>query len=376
MLNTYLGRHRDDMVQMLEHLVMMESFSPEKAKVDLVGQYLKNCFLQLGTHAETLPLESHGDMVKISFGSGKRQVLVLGHMDTVWPIGETLKRPFCIKDGRAYGPGVNDMKGGLVQGFWALKALIQARWRPHGRVVFLLNGDEETGSWGSRDVILKEAAKSEAVLVLEPATPSGSLKTERKGTMRLNLTVQGQPAHAGNVFNEGVSAIEEIAHHILFLQSLSDPKTQLSVNVNHVNGGGLCASVPDHASAQVDVRYWTRNDQKAFKARVETISPVLEGAGINFAIEELRPSMTRNPKNRLLYEMARGLALEMGFELNAGAVNGGSDGCFTSAAGIATLDGLGSVGGVGHSLDEHVVIDQMVPRAVLFAMMLQKLLKC
>ena len=227
----HLMKQQEAMIAMLRDMVEMETPSGDRQALHRLAKYMEGRFSQIGADCE-FPRPSAGDHLRASWGSGDEQVLVLCHLDTVWPVGELARRPFRVEDGRAYGPGVYDMKGGIVQAFFALKALIELDIRPGRKIVFLCNTDEESGSMSSRELIEREARRSRFVIVPEPASgPAGAIKLTRKGWGFYHLTVTGRSAHAGNNHEKGISAIAELAHQILKLQALTDYSTGATVNV-------------------------------------------------------------------------------------------------------------------------------------------------
>lgn len=292
-------------------------------------------------------------------------------MDTVWPIGEIERRPFKIEDGKAYGPGIFDMKGGLVQAFFALKAIREMQVKLPYKVVFLCNSDEETGSAYSRTHIEAEAQKSEYVLVPEPAAgPDGAVKATRKGWGMYDMHVTGRASHSGNDHAGGINAIEELAHQILRLQALTDYEKGTTINVGTISGGNGYNVVPDWATAKIDLR--ATNQQELLKAEQAIIDshPVLNGTTVSVRGRLNRPALEATPQNVQLYLKAKVIAETLGFDLPKRDVGGASDGNFTSALGVPTLDGIGAAGYGAHAIDEHLILGTMAPRAALIAHLL------
>lgn len=369
----YLQDHLDDMIETLKCLVSLESPSGDKQTSDIIIKQLGEWFNELTDEVIVIPQETIGDMLKVNFGKGDRQILILAHADTVWPLGETSLRPFSVKDRCAYGPGVSDMKGGLTLGIWALRALHHFNRFPDCRIVFLVTTDEETGSIFSKNTIEAEARKSDYVLVLEPAAPGGKLKTQRKGVFGFEMIVHGITAHAANANSSSINAIEELSHQILNLQRLSNPDQGTTVNVNHCIGGSYIASIPDRAVCRFDLRFDSEKQGLMLKEKILSIEPILKGAAVEISLRYARPMLKRTEENLAAVEIACRLANEIGFELEEASVGGGSDGSFTSAMGVPTLDGLGSVGSVGHIKGEFVELDLMAPKATLVARLLETL---
>lgn len=293
-----------------------------------------------------------------------RPVMLLGHVDTVWPRGTLRQRPFRIEDGRAYGPGLFDMKSGVAVMLAALEAIVELGLpRPHP-IELLLSCDEESGSPTSRDLIEAEAAGCAAVLVLEPPLPGGRAKTERKGVARYQLIARGVSAHAGLDPERGVSAIVELAYQVLALHRLND-LTGISVNVGVIQGGTYANVIASEARAEIDVRFRTMAQANAVADRIASLERVLEGARLEIEGGIDRPPLERTAGVGSLYARARAVAATLGFELGEGSAGGGSDGSLTAAVGVPTLDGLGVDGDGAHAEHEHILIADLPRRAAL-----------
>jgi glutamate carboxypeptidase len=271
------------------------------------------------------------------------------------------------RDGRLYGPGVYDMKGGLVIGLLGMRALFESVEPPAVEVAFLLTSDEETGSATSRPLIEAEAKRADTVLVLEPGLPGGAVKTGRKGVGEFVLTVEGVAAHAGADPGRGASAIDELAHQVLALQRLQDPATGLTVNVGIVTGGTRSNVVAERARAEIDVRIARVEDGPRIEAAMAALRPVHPRTTLRLSGRINRPPMDRTAGVAWLYELACGVARDLGWTLAEGSTGGASDGNFTAALGIPTLDGLGALGDGAHALDEHVLLNSLPQRAALLA---------
>jgi glutamate carboxypeptidase len=284
------------------------------------------------------------------------------------------QRPVRIEDGKLYGPGAFDMKGGIVDALWAMRALRDLDLLPGRRVTLLINSDEETGSRTSRPLIEAEALKHDVVFVLEPAEPPhGSLKTWRKGTGGFRVTVTGLAAHAGADHDKGINAIEELAHQILAIQGFTDYGTGTTLNVGVVGGGRRSNVVPDQAWARVDVRVMNAEEAAKIEAKMQSLRPRLKGTTVEVSGGVNRPPMVRTPEIVALYTKAEALAAEMGFHVTEAGTGGGSDGNFTAALGVPTLDGMGVAGDGGHALHEHVVMGSLPERAALLAAMIREM---
>ncbi|MHB1404345.1 MAG: M20 family metallopeptidase [Desulfitobacteriaceae bacterium] len=364
----YLQKQYDPMVEMLRSMVELESPSTCKQAVNKLVDYLASKFQEIGAAVQIIEQENSGNHLLASWGTGEEQILVLCHMDTVWPLGEIKKRPFRIEGDKAFGPGVFDMKGGLVQAYYALKAVIDNGTHISQKIVFLCTSDEETGSQSSRALIEEQAAKSTFVLVPEPAVgPEGAVKRSRKGWGLYHLIVTGKSAHAGNDHDKGISAIEEISRQIIRLHAMTDPVKGTTVNVGFVNGGTLANVVADRAEAKIDLRATSQMELERAEDKILGLQPLMDGTMVKISGQINRPPLEATVQNRELYEKAKRIARRLGLELGGKNVGGVSDGNFTSALGIPTLDGIGAVGDGAHALHEYVLLSCMVKRAALIA---------
>jgi glutamate carboxypeptidase len=320
-----------------------------------------------------LPQADAGDHLRAEIGSGDAQILLLGHYDTVWPVGQLERMPLREENGRLHGPGVFDMKAGLVIAWMAVRALRASGTAWPARVVMLATSDEEVGSGTSRALIEAEAARSRAVLVLEPSLPGGAVKTSRKGVGEYRIEAHGVASHAGIEPQKGASAILELARTVLAVTELQDPARGLTINVGRIAGGIRSNVVAAHAVAEVDVRITTAVDAErvdramaALEARTPGVTLRVSG-GIN------RPPLERTPGVLELFHHAREVAGALGTDLDEGATGGASDGNFTAALGVPTLDGLGPEGDGAHALHEHVLVDRLATRAALIAGLILRL---
>ncbi|HEV3073583.1 MAG TPA: M20/M25/M40 family metallo-hydrolase [Thermoanaerobaculia bacterium] len=296
--------------------------------------------------------------------------LLLGHCDTVWPLGMLATMPVETRDGRLYGPGVYDMKGGLVQALFALRALRELRLDPPAMPLLFVNSDEEIGSGESTRWVRLLARGVRRVFVLEPSLgPEGRLKTGRKGVGQFVVTVRGRAAHAGLEPERGASAVLELSHVIQRLHALADPARGIAVNVGVVSGGLRGNVVPPDARAEVDVRVLWEDDVPALEAAIRGLAPTLPGTRLEVTGAIDRPPLIATPANLALWRTAAAAARRLGLPLGHGTAGGASDGNTTSRT-TATLDGLGAVGGGAHSVDEHVELARMPERAALLALLL------
>jgi glutamate carboxypeptidase len=367
-----------EMVRLLGRFVRCESPSGDKAAVDRCGAMVAREWRGRGAKVKILGQRLRGDHLRIEWaratGRSDGQILVLGHRDTVYPIGTIAKMPFRVAGDKAWGPGAFDMKGGLVMALAAVDALRAVGVRPRKRVVFLWTSDEEIGSETSRRVIESEARRSDAVLVLEPALGrEGRLKTQRKGVGGAEIIVTGRAAHAGIEPEKGVNAVHELALQVARLMRMNDRARGITVQATVVEGGTASNVVPERARAMVDIRFARVADAARIERELRGSRAILRGARVEVRVGGMRPPLERSAGVRGLFGVARGLMREMGLSLGEAATGGGSDGNFTAALGVPTLDGLGAVGDRAHSSREHVVVGEMGVRAALIAGLLAEL---
>lgn len=364
-----------ELLRLLEQSVNMDSPSTSKAHGNLMADWYEAQFIRLtGGRVRRFSDPAAGDRLLCELGDGERQILLVGHYDTVWPIGEAERRPFRIENGKAYGPGVYDMKAGVMQAMFALKALKETGCFPADKkAVLLLNSDEEIGSPSSRAWIEDVARSSEAALVLEPPMePSGALKTARKGSGRFKLTVRGISAHAGVAPEKGVSAIHELAAQIVKISALTNYASGTTVNVGTVKGGIGTNVVADYAEAEIDVRVAAAEEAARIAAELAALKPVLAGAELTVAGGMMRPPMERTAEIGRLFELARGIAqAELAVALEETSTGGVSDGNFTAAVGTPTLDGIGARGDHAHSPLEYIILDEIPLRTALLARIIE-----
>ncbi len=373
-----LRRRQGAMVKLLGEFVRCESPSHDKGAVDRCGKFVAREWKRRGAGVRILGQRERGNHLRAEIwlgrGEAAGQVMVLGHLDTVYPLGTLAKMPFRLAGGRAWGPGTFDMKGGLVLALFAVDALRAARIAVAKRFVFLWTSDEEIGSESSRRAIEQEARRSDAVLVLEPAFGTdGRLKTQRKGVGGAEIIVTGRSAHAGIDPEKGVNAVHELALQIERLMRLNDPRRGITVQTTVVSGGTLTNVVPEHAQASVDIRYARQADAARLSKKLRSVRPILKGADVELRRAGDRPPLERTAAVRKLFAHAQSLMREMGLSLGEASTGGGSDGSFTAALGVPTLDGLGAVGDGAHSPREHVIVRALPERAALIAGLLATL---
>ena len=367
-IRQFCDAHYDWLVETIVALVGAESPTTDRDAANRCGRLVSALAREQGAEIEWVPSQSCGDHLLARFGGGSGdQVLLLGHFDTVWPVGQLARMPIREVEGRLHGPGIYDMKGGIGIGLLALRALAATGRLEERRVTMLLTADEERGSTTSRGLIEDEARRSGAVLVLEPGLPGGGVKTGRKGCAEFDVRVQGVAAHAGIDPSRGASAIDELAAQIAAIGALRDPARGVTLNVGIVEGGSRPNVVADSARAVVDVRAKTMADARRLEEAMQALRPTIAGTVVEVSGGFNRPPFERTPAVARLYEAARAIAAELGRELGEGPTGGGSDGNFTGALGVPTLDGLGAVGDGAHALDEHLLTADLTWRAALVA---------
>jgi glutamate carboxypeptidase len=391
----HLRRHQGEMAALLADLARLESPSVVPASQGPVLDRLENEVKALGMrvrrlrgrssggHLFAVPLRQAAPAVPATPAGiarpGRRPVaaarrapvqLLLGHCDTVWPLGMIAAMPVEVRGGRLYGPGVYDMKAGLVQAVFALRALRELRLEPPAAPVLFVNSDEEIGSGDSARWVRLLARRVSRVFVLEPSLgPEGKLKTGRKGVGQFVVTVRGRAAHAGLEPERGASAVLELSHVIQRLHALADPARGIAINVGVVAGGLRGNVVPPEARAEVDVRVLRKEDAPALEAAIRGLAPTVPGTRLEVSGAIDRPPLSATPANLALWHTAERAARELGLALGHGTAGGASDGNTTSLY-TATLDGLGAVGGGAHAVDEHVELARMPERAALLALLL------
>lgn len=369
----FCRREQPWLLQTIDALVRLESPSTDKAAVDRCGVELERRLAAIGGRVQRLSRDTAGDHLLAEFGCGTSQVLLLGHFDTVWPVGQIARMPVTLEGGRLRGPGVFDMKAGIGIGMLAVRVLQEAELRCPHRIVMLWTTDEEVGSVSSRQAIEEEARRSAAVLVLEPALPDGAVKTSRKGCGEFRLEVRGVAAHAGIDPGRGASAIHELARQIVEVEKLQDLPRGVSVNVGRISGGSRVNVVAEEAAADVDARAPTKEAAERIVAAMRGLRSQTRGTSLTISGGFGRPPLERSAEVVELYTLARSVAAELGQELGEGGTGGGSDGNFTAAVGVPTLDGLGAIGDGAHAIDEHVVVEALAWRAALVAGLIARL---
>lgn len=368
-------RNQTAMVELLRRLVLAESPSDNKAAVDACVSLASAHAKGLGGRIKLHRQRAFGDVLEARFGprtkpNSPKPVLLLGHLDTVWPLGTLKSMPFRLAEGCLWGPGTLDMKAGVAMAFTAIGLLAEAGVT-HREIVLLLNSDEEIGSPVSRPITERLAVECAAVYVLEPAQGL-ALKTARKGTGNWRIDVQGVAAHAGVDFERGASAIRELVHIVESVSAWTDLKRGLTVSVGLAGGGSKTNVIPAEAWAEVDVRIARKADGPRIQRKFAGLKPTDKRCKITVTGGINRPPMERTRRTVRLYRQARALAAELGLELDEASTGGASDGNFTSALGIPTLDGMGAVGEGAHARHESIILEHLAPRTALLAGLLSR----
>ena len=375
-MNTFLHDKQEEMLKLIEQLVNIDSGSYDKEGIDKVGSILKEKYEELGFVVEVKEQKEFGNNLVIQHKDAKNpKIILVAHMDTVFPKGTVAERPFKIDGNRAYGPGVVDMKSSHVELLYALKALQQAGIKSYENVQVILNSDEEIGSKMSRPIIEENSKGKEYALIMEPARKDGSLVSSRRGGGRYTLIVKGKAAHSGIEPQNGRSAIEELAHKIIQLHGLTDHEKGISVNVGLIEGGSSVNTVSPSAIAHVDIRISEMAQAQFLKDKIEQICATSEVSGTQITLEGniSRPPMEKNEQTESLLHVIEEVGKEIGIRVFDTATGGGSDASFTSATGVATVDGLGPVGGNAHSENEYLEIPTLTERTLLLAKTIQRL---
>lgn len=364
-----IEENQELMLDYLKMIVEQESPSHDKERLDQLATWIANSFEELvGGKSEIIEVQEYGNHVRCEWGEGEEQILILSHFDTVWPQGTLEKNPFRIEGDKAIGPGVFDMKGGLIQGLFALKALRDSGIELEKKIVFFFDSDEEIGNPTSKPYIEAEAKKSERVFVLEPAmSEEGCLKTSRKGVGIYQLYAKGIPAHSGIDPDKGISAIDELAKQIGILHNETNLETGTTINVGLISGGTAVNVMAEHAHAVIDVRAKTTDELERIHEFIINLEAINDKAHVETTGEINRFPLERTVQVEEMYKIAKEIAAtELGFDLLEQETGGGSDGNLTAPF-APTLDGLGAVGDGAHANHEHLLVSHMPQRCALLA---------
>jgi glutamate carboxypeptidase len=372
-ITAWLATQQDNMLRVLESMVNTDGGTYDKAGVDAVGDIVVQFMAERGIPVEVIPQPTYGDCLKArvegqdtagSSGNMKRSIVLMGHRDTVFPKGEPARRPFRVENGIATGPGVADMKAGLVMNMFVLAAFQRFGGAP-GPLIGLFTGDEEIGSPEGRGVIEATAREARVVFNSEPGRPNGAVVTGRKGGVFSILDIEGKASHSGGNFEAGISAIGELAHKITAIHALTDLKRGITLNVGLVSGGQSVNTVAPWAQGQIDLRYVEPADREEVMAKIHAIvgQSFVPGTRATLTIRGEFLPLTQTPAAARLFEMYVDAAGESGLAVTGAFTGGCADSGFTAAVGAPTICGVGPVGAKAHSPDEYLEIGSLVPRA-------------
>jgi glutamate carboxypeptidase len=370
------------MLTLLRRLVETESPSHDKAAVDRVGTLVSEECCRLGAHVKVHPQTKIGNIIEANWAGsnsqplsskkgGTKSILLLAHMDTVFPLGTLKKMPFHEIGGKVFGPGVSDMKGGIVVALAALSMVLDAGNLAHP-VTILFTPDEEIGSGSSQALIEKLATQSDLVLVLEPGMVDGSVKTWRKGVGEFTVRVKGRAAHAGGDHEKGRNAIEEMAHQVLAIQKLTDYTKSTTLNVGVIQGGIASNVVPEETHIEVDLRVMQLDESDRISTAMQALKPVLDGTSIEVRGGLSRPPMPYDDTMKNTFERIKAIAANENIDLKASGTGGASDANFVAPLGVPVLDGLGPAGGEYHSEREFIFRDSLLERTRLLVAILRE----
>jgi len=370
-LRTYFADQQQAMIDLLTEIVNFETPSRNKNAVDQLVDHMEAKLNAMGTSSVTrYPQDTVGDflLAKWNENAPGKPILAIMHLDTVWPLGTLAERPVTLDgEGRLFGPGAVDMKAGITTLLTAIQGLIDRDELPNRPIWAFFNTDEEIGSGHSTPVIREVAAGCGLVLVMEPGTSDGSLKTRRKGLSSYHIHVKGRASHAGNEPEQGVNAIIELAQQMLKLHNLNDLRNGTSVSVTMVEGGSGGNVIPAEAKAFIDTRVLTMQEMERVKTAINDLYPMTPGSELIIEPGHTRPPMEHNQQMQATFAQCRAIGEKYNLTVREESVGGGSDGNTTAAMGIPTLDGMGSYGGGLHAINEHVLLSSLTHRATLIA---------
>lgn len=376
-MKNFIASQQTEMIRFLEELVNTDSGSYDKAGIDKVAELLISRYTALGFVAEVLPDTNQGKHYRLIHRAAKQaHIFIVAHLDTVFPQGTAARRPFTIKEDRAYGPGVIDMKASHVLVYYAMRALMETGCTAYKNVEILLNCDEELGSVNSRALIEQYAKNKSCALIMEPARANGAIVSARRGVGIYTLSIAGKASHAGIAPTEGISAIQELAYKIQALHALSRHDEGLSVNVGLISGGTSVNTVAPNACAEIDVRISSDEQGEEIDRLIKAVcrQPVLDGIKLTLTGGINRPPMVKTAQSAALIDIIKAEAQANGLGIiDDVATGGGSDASFTAGMGIPSVDGLGPVGGHQHSDKEYLLLPSLAERTLLFASVLKRL---
>lgn len=368
---TFLKAYNRDMFGLLEKMVLIQSGSTNKEGVDALGRFIKSTFQSNNVSCQVIEQDKYGNHLVVRSlckGQFDTQILLVGHMDTVFP-KDTGFNWYREEKTRCYGPGVIDMKGGLAAGIFALKALDNEKFLTQIPITFIFNSDEEIGSPSSKALVQQEAKKSIFAFVLETGGRNGEIVTGRKGNLSLELKIKGRAGHAAFAGKDKASAIVELAHKIIEFESLNNPHGGISVNVGRVNGGIGPNTVPEHASARIDFRFLKSPDKAYLEKKIAEITQKqnIQNTHSHFVILSGRPPMPVSEKNKKLFQAVQKTAKSIGLSVDEEFRAGVSDANLIAGENTPVVDGLGPIGAMDHSEDEYMIKESLLQRSALLA---------
>jgi len=371
----YFKSRQGEMVSLLKEIVGRESPSGDKEAVNACSSYVIEELRKTGAKITRFPQKEIGTLYLAEYPSSrlkenKEQILILTHIDTVWPVGKIHKMPFYVTENKVFGPGVLDMKASLVMTIYSLKALNELNIQPKKKIAVFINSAEETGSKTSYEAIRKLSKKSNCVLCLEPSLPGGALKIQRKGRLVVRLEAKGKAAHAGTP-EKGINAIDELMLQLQRIKKLETKET--TINTGLIGGGEKPNIVAEQAWAILDTRFWQNIQKEKIIKSLKQLNPILKGARIKFSIQSFTPPMEKTEASANLFSGVKKIASSLNMELDAGKTGGGSDASIASSLGIPTLDGLGPDGEGIHAENEHLILSSLIERTTLLTEILIRL---
>lgn len=372
----YISSKEEDYLAVFKKMIELESPTYRKDKVDQLVDFIEGYLTEQGVQVKRVKDSKFGDHLVGEWGEGEEQIMLLGHIDTVWEVGTIDDIPFNVdENGRITGPGTYDMKGGIFQGLYAIKVMNDLNLKSKYKIIFIINTDEEVGTPSSRKVIEEYAKKCKYVLCAEPSNyPDGVVKTSRKGSARYELEITGIAAHSGADPYDGVSAIHEFAHQVVYLESLADKEKGTTVNVGTVKGGTRPNVVAPNLHAEIDVRVSVMKEAERIMPLIENLKPVNPRAKVKITGELNRYPMERSPQGIDLFNRIKDIAKqEQGFDLSETPSGGGSDANITAALGVPSICGMGVVGSGAHSVDEHCLLEYIPQRIALLINIFMKI---
>jgi glutamate carboxypeptidase len=371
----YYKSRKGEMINLLKEIVSRESPSGDKKAVDACSSFVIEEFKKIGANIIRIPQKETGTLYVAEYPhpapkTMTEQILLLTHIDTVWPVGKIHKMPFYVSEEKIFGPGVLDMKASLVMTLFSLRAFNELNIQPQKKIAVFINSAEEIGSNASYEAIRNLCKKSTFVLCLEPSLPGGALKAQRKGRLVVRIEARGKAAHAGTP-EKGINAIEELIKQLLRIKGLE--KKEMTVNIGVIEGGEKPNIVAENAWAILDIRFWENQQKDWLVAEVKKLQPAIKGARLKFSTESSTPPMEKTEESTELFSQVQKIASSMNMKLKSGKTGGGSDASIASSMGLPTLDGLGPDGEGIHAENEHLLLPSLIERTALLTEMLIQL---